>query len=184
MPPEYNDYGDEELKEGNLADDLPPSNMPPLYNDYGDEPVNPMPPEYNDYGDEPGDDERAGAKLREAMVPLDTKNPLASQATKTPDSPLKRIALEVKNASQKNDAAKVVDSARQDAEDAETDLFRAEKDGKSVAGAEKNFAETKALFESAKQAFKERFGSEKNAISRYVDGFNKVLLRRQGRKSR
>jgi hypothetical protein len=24
----------EELKEGNLADDLPPSNMPPLYNDY------------------------------------------------------------------------------------------------------------------------------------------------------
>ena len=151
----------EELKEGNLADDLPPSNMPPLYNDYGDEPVNPMPPEYNDYGDEPGDDERAGAKLREAMVPLDTKNPLASRATKTPDSPSKRIALEVKNASQKNDAAKVVDSARQDAEDAETDLFRAEKDGKSVAGAEKNFAETKALFESAKQAFKERFGSEK-----------------------
>jgi hypothetical protein len=155
------DANAEELKEGNLADDLPPSNMPPLYNDYGDEPVNPMPPEYNDYGDEPGDDERAGAKLREAMVPLDTKNPLASQATKTPDSPLKRIALEVKNASQKNDAAKVVDSARQDAEDAETDLFRAEKDGKSVAGAEKNFAETKALFESAKQAFKERFGSEK-----------------------
>ena len=151
----------EELKEGNLADDLPPSNMPPLYNDYGDEPVNPMPPEYNDYGDEPGDDERAGAKLREAMVPLDTKNPLASQATKTPDSPLKRIALEVKNAYQKNDAAKVVDSARQDAEDAETDLFRAEKDGKSVAGAEKNFAETKALFESAKQPSKERFGSEK-----------------------
>jgi hypothetical protein len=151
----------EELKEGNLADDLPPSNMPPLYNDYGDEPVNPMPPEYNDYGDEPGDDERAGAKLREAMVPLDTKNPLASQATKKPDSPSKRIALEVKNASQKNDAAKVVDSARQDAEDAETDLFRAKKDGKSVAGAEKNFAETKALFESAKQAFKERFGSEK-----------------------
>jgi hypothetical protein len=155
------DANAEELKEGNLADDLPPSNMPPLYNDYGDEPVNPMPPEYNDYGDEPGDDERAGAKLREAMVPLDTKNPLASQATKTPDSPLKRIALEVKNAYQKNDAAKVVDSARQDAEDAETDLFRAEKDGKSVAGAEKNFAETKALFESAKQAFKERFGSEK-----------------------
>jgi hypothetical protein len=140
------DANAEELKEGNLADDLPPSNMPPLY---------------NDYGDEPGDDERAGAKLREAMVPLDTKNPLASRATKTPDSPSKRIALEVKNASQKNDAAKVVDSARRDAEDAETDLFRAEKDGKSVAEAEKNFAETKALFESAKQAFKERFGSEK-----------------------
>ena len=150
----------EELKEGNIADELP-SAMPPLYNDYGDEPVNPMPPLYNDYGDELGDDERAGARLREAMVPMDLENPQASASKKTPESPSKRIALEVKNASQKKDAAKVVDSARQDAEDAETDLFRAEKDGKSVAEAEKNFAETKALFESAKQAFKERFGSEK-----------------------
>jgi hypothetical protein len=139
------DANAEELKEGNLADDLPPSNMPPLYNDYGDEPVNPMPPEYNDYGDEPGDDERAGAKLREAMVPLDTKNPLASQATKTPDSPSKRIALEVKNASQKNDAAKVVDSARQDAEDAETDLFRAEKRRKECRWGRKEFCRNKSI---------------------------------------
>jgi hypothetical protein len=164
------DANAEELKEGNIADELVNPNMPPDYNDYGDEPagspnytvegvkpVSAMPPDYNDYGDEPG----SGARLMRWATPMDLKNPQASASKKTPESPSKRIASEVKNASQKNDAAKVVDSARQDAEDAETDLFRAEKDGKSVAEAEKNFAETKALFESAKQAFKERFGSEK-----------------------
>lgn len=68
----------EELKEGNIADELP-SAMPPLYNDYGDEPVNPMPPEYNDYGDEPSDTQRAGRKLMRMAVPLDTKNPEKSR---------------------------------------------------------------------------------------------------------
>jgi len=79
----------EELKEGNIADELPNA-MPPLYNDYGDEPVNPMPPEYNDYGDEPTDTERASRKLMEMAVPLDLKNPTASQVRSTPDSPKKR----------------------------------------------------------------------------------------------
>jgi hypothetical protein len=67
-----------------------PNAMPPLYNDYGDEPVNPMPPEYNDYGDEPTDTQRAGRKLMGMAVPLDMKNPTASQANATPDSPKKR----------------------------------------------------------------------------------------------
>ena len=60
------DRQDEELKEGNIADELPKSNLPPLN---------------NDWGDEEGDDERAGRMLREAMVPLDTKNPKASVNT-------------------------------------------------------------------------------------------------------
>lgn len=80
---------DEELKEGNIADELPNS-MPPEYNDYGDEPINPMPPEYNDYGDEPSDDERARRALRAMSVPIDLRNPKASQANTTPDSPKKR----------------------------------------------------------------------------------------------
>lgn len=79
----------EELKEGNIADELPNS-MPPEYNDYGDEPINPMPPEYNDYGDEPSDDERARRALRAMSVPIDLRNPKASQANTTPDSPKKR----------------------------------------------------------------------------------------------
>ena len=79
----------EELKEGNIADELP-SAMPPLYNDYGDEPVNPMPPEYNDYGDEPSGDERARRALRAMSVPIDLKNPTASQANATPDGSKKR----------------------------------------------------------------------------------------------
>jgi len=76
----------EELKEGNIADELPNA-MPPLYNDYGDEPVNPMPPEYNDYGDEPTDTQRAGRKLMRMAVPLDIKNPEKSRVKTSPRRP-------------------------------------------------------------------------------------------------
>jgi len=137
-----------------------------------------LPPLYQDYGDEPGDAERGVAGLRAMTTPLDINDPKASEARKTPES----IAKDVKTAPTKLDASTVVNRLRSEVIGAEMDLKLAKDSAKRMklteeeqrqilgvttkerlAEAKDKFAQAQKDSNSAKKAFREKYGQDVDA---------------------